>query len=291
VARGGPDIARRPVTFVAVLPFHDDNPVRSPPVVTWLIIVACLGVYFFWQPTPFASDTADVEFNVENAAIPCELVEGRPLDIGEVVATYNQGDDQACDIDNGQSPAYDPGKNVWLAMVTSMFLHGSLLHIGGNLLFLWVFGNNVEDVFGKVGFVLFYLAGGVVATLSHVLLNVDSTVALVGASGAIAAVMGAYLVLFPRAKVRTAVFVLLIFFVNLQAWVVLGFWFVLQFFTDPNTGVAWGAHVGGFLFGVVVGLVVRALRTPEPVARAYPPLGPRDSWGDHPRGGWGSWRG
>jgi membrane associated rhomboid family serine protease len=274
-----------------VLPFHDDNPVRSPPIVTWLIIVACLGVYFFWQPSPFGNDTADAEFNIENAAIPCELVEGRPLDVGEVVATYNQGDDEACGVDADQTPPWDPGKNVYLAVVTSMFLHGGLLHIGGNLLFLWVFGNNVEEALGKVGYALFYLAGGIVATLAHVILNLDSTISLVGASGAIAAVMGAYFVLFPRARVRTIVFLILPFFLNLQARIVLGFWFLLQFFTDPNAGVAWAAHVGGFVFGALVGLAVRSLRTPEPPAQLYPPLGPRDAWGNHPRGGWGSWRG
>jgi rhomboid family protein len=287
---GGRDTRREPDTFVAVLPFHDDNPVRSPPIVTWLIIAACIGVYLFWQPSPFSETVADVEFNVANAAIPCEVVEGRPLDVNEAIATFNQGDTEACDIDGGRSAPYDPDKNVWLAVVTSMFLHGGLLHIGGNLLFLWVFGNNVEDAFGKVGYALFYLVGGVVATLTHVVLNLDSTVPLVGASGAIAAVMGAYFVLYPRARVRTAVFVLLIFIVNLQARIVLGFWFILQFFTDPNEGVAWAAHVGGFIFGVIVGLIVRALREPEPAARLYPPLGPRDAWGNHPRGGWGSWR-
>jgi membrane associated rhomboid family serine protease len=156
-----------------------------------------------------------------------------------------------------------PDKNVWLSAITSMFLHGSLLHIGGNMLFLWVFGNNVEDVFGKVGYALFYVAGGIAATLTHVALNLDSTVPVVGASGAIAAVMGAYLVLFPHAKVRTAIFFLLILVVNIRALWVLGFWFVMQFFTSPEEGVAWAAHVGGFVFGVLVALVVRMLRQPE----------------------------
>jgi membrane associated rhomboid family serine protease len=274
-----------------VLPFHDDNPVRSPPIVTWVIIAACLGIYFLWQPSPFSTTGDDTAFNVENAAIPCEVVEGRPLVQAEVEATYIQGTTaESCDIDDGRSPEVFPGKDVYVSVLTSMFLHGGLLHIGGNLLFLWVFGNNVEDAFGKVGYALFYLAGGVVATLSHVVLNLDSSIALVGASGAIAAVMGAYLVLYPRARIRTAVFVLLIFFVNLQAWVVLGFWFVLQFFTDPNEGVAWAAHVGGFVFGVVVAFAVRAVRPPQPAPARYPALGPRDAWGDRPRGGWGSWR-
>jgi membrane associated rhomboid family serine protease len=248
-----------------MLPIHDDNPVRRPPVITWAIIAACIIIYFFWQPSPFSDDDEDVRFTVENAAIPCEVVEGRPLDVAEADATFgNQAaqfgsNDEACDIDNGQSPEVFPQKNVWLSVITSMFLHGSLLHIGGNLLFLWVFGNNIEDVLGKVGYVLFYLAGGVAATLSHVALNLDSTVPLVGASGAIAAVMGAYLVLFPKARVYTVVF----------------------FF--PNSGVAWAAHVGGFVFGIAIGLVVRAVRGDQaPPQRRPPPQfgGPRPAYND-----------
>jgi rhomboid family protein len=256
-----------------MLPFYDDNPVRSRPILTWAVIAACIAVYFLWQPAPLGGGDAEVlgpvqvdqdtAFYVENAATPCELVQGRPLDQAEYVATYVDGNSEACDVDQGDSPAVVPDKSVWLSVLTSMFLHGSLVHIGGNLLFLWVFGNNVEDVFGKIGFALFYVVGGIVATLTHVALNVDSTVPVVGASGAIAAVMGAYLVLFPQARVRTAIIFLLIVVVNVRAFWVLGFWFVLQFFTSPEQGVAWGAHVGGFVFGVLVALVVRMFRRPE----------------------------
>jgi membrane associated rhomboid family serine protease len=250
-----------------MLPLRDENPVRSPSIVTWVIIGLCLLAYFVWQPSPLGDDEDDVVFSLDNAAIPCEVVEGRPLDQNEVIATFNQGLTSACGIDRGRSAPFAPDKNVYLAVVVSMFLHGSLLHIGGNLLFLWVFGNNVEDAFGKIGFALFYLVGGIVATLTHVFLDVESTVPLVGASGAIAAVMGAYAVLYPGARVKTLVFLLLIFFVDLPAVVLLGFWFVLQFFTDPNEGVAWAAHVGGFVFGVLAGLVYRSVRQ---VPRAQP---------------------
>jgi membrane associated rhomboid family serine protease len=288
----------------SMLPLHDDNPVRRPAVVTWLIIGACLVIYFLWQPSPFDQEadeggipgiSDDTEFSVEHAAIPCELVEGRPLDDAEMVATFGLNEPEACNVDAAAVPEVadpraqpflamvSPDKNVYLAVLTSMFLHGSLLHIGGNLLFLWIFGNNIEDVMGKIGYVVFYLVGGVVATLTHVVLQPDSTVPLVGASGAIAAVMGAYLVLFPRARVRTLIFALLIFFVELPAMVVLGVWFVLQFFTDPNEGVAWAAHVGGFVFGVAVGLVVRLLRNPP---QAVGPTGPwsqdRGPYGPYP---------
>ncbi len=242
-----------------MLPLHDDNPVSRLAIVTWLIIAACLLAYFLWQPTPFSDDTDDVVFNLENAAIPCEVVEHRPLTVGEVQATFNLGEQNACDIDQGQTPPFDTGKDPWLAVITSMFLHGSLLHIGGNMLFLWIFGNNIEDRLGKVGFAAFYLVGGIVATLAHVVVGTDSTVPMVGASGAIAAVMGAYLVWFPDAKVRTAVIMFFITVINVPAKWVLGFWFVLQFLTDPNEGVAWMAHVGGFVFGVVVALLFRSL--------------------------------
>jgi rhomboid family protein len=273
------DGRRRPVRFAAVLPIGDDNPVSRTPIVTLAIIAACLVVYFLWQPTPFSDTVGDVEFDLRYAAIPCEVLEHRPLTRAEVQATFNLGDDNSCDIDRGQTPPFDPGKNVWLAVVTSMFLHGSLLHIGGNMLFLWIFGNNVEDRLGRLGFAAFYLVGGVVATLAHVAVSRDSTVPSIGASGAIAAVMGAYLVWFPNARVRTIVIVLL---VNVPAKVVLGVWFVLQFFTDPNEGVAWVAHVGGFVFGVLVGLLLRGFgdqARPAPVR--YP-----DPWsGDYRRPG------
>ena len=244
-----------------MIPLKDENPTRRKPVATLAIIVACIVAYFAWQPTPFSETSEDIEFALHHAAIPCEVVEGRPLTEDEVIATYSQfGRDDACDVGSPDSAPFDAGKSVWLSVLVSMFLHGSILHLAGNLLFLWVFGNNIEDHLGIVRFVLFYVVGGVVATLAHVLLDVDSTIAMVGASGAIAAVMGAYLVWFPNAPVRTLLTFFFIFVVHLRAKWLLGFWFVLQFFTSPNSGVAWAAHVGGFVFGVLIGLVVRAMR-------------------------------
>src|SRR5207253_8078046 len=131
----------------------------------------------------------------------------------------------------------------------SMFLHGSLLHIAGNMLFLWIFGNNIEDKMGPVWYLVFYLAGGLVAAAAHIIVQPTSTVPVVGASGAIAAVMGAYLVLFPNAPIRT-VFIFFIFFLrDIRAKWLLIFWFISQFFISPGEGVAWVAHVGGFIFG------------------------------------------
>jgi membrane associated rhomboid family serine protease len=252
---------------LAVLPLYDENPVSRRPVVTWLIVAACIAAFLFWQPTPFTDTVEDTQFSLEWAAIPCEVLQGRPLSVDEVVATYQLGDGEACRVGSPEPP-FDAGKLVFGSLLVATFLHAGLLHLLGNLLFLWVFGNNVEDRLGHLLFALFYLAGGVVASLAHVVVNPSSTVPLVGASGAIAAVMGAYLVWFPLARVRTLVF---IFVMDLRAVWVLGIWFLFQFFTDPNDGVAWMAHVGGFLFGMVVALVVRARGggRPDPVPPGY----------------------
>lgn len=147
---------------------------------------------------------------------------------------------------------------------TSMFMHGSLLHLGGNMLYLWIFGDNVEDAMGHVGYLFFYLLGGLVASTAHILVNPYSTVPTVGASGAIAAVLGAYALLYPGSRVRTII--PLGFYLRvavLPAGVVLGFWFALELLQgltavgmDPNVGgVAFWAHIGGFVMGVVLARV------------------------------------
>jgi membrane associated rhomboid family serine protease len=230
-------------------------------VVTWVLVAACIAVYFLWQPGPFEEDENDTVFYLEYAAVPCEITEARPLTEAEFTLTYTQSElsavpDDVCGIDIPSEELF-PEKNVWLSLLTSMFLHGSWLHLGGNMLFLWIFGNNIEDHLGKVRYLGFYLLGGIAASAAHIALNIDSTVPVVGASGAIAAVMGAYLVWFPNALVRTAVIFFLITVVDVRAKWLLGFWFVMQFFTSPNSGVAWAAHVGGFVFGVLVALAVR----------------------------------
>jgi membrane associated rhomboid family serine protease len=254
-----------------VIPLRDENPTRRVAIVTIGLIAACVGVYFFVQPVGQASVAPtdqrtqlleDYKFNLENAAIPCEVVRGRPLSAREVEETVG-GDATACTTQPA-SPALFPGKNVFLAVAYSMFLHGSLLHLAGNMLFLWVFGNNIEDKRGKVQYVLFYLAAGVAATATHIGLQPSSTVPLVGASGAIAGVMGAYLVLFPRVPIRTLIIFFFIMFRDIEARWLLGFWFASQFFINPNAGVAWAAHVGGFVFGVLVGLFWRPRRRPAP---------------------------
>ena len=249
-----------------MLPLRDENPTTRRPFLTWALVAACIAAYFLWQPSLNGDDLDDTEFAYEYAAVPCEVVQGDPLTVDELRATFGDPqrgipqDDEACDVGSPRSPEVFADKSVWLAVLTSMFLHGGLMHLGGNMLFLWIFGNNVEDHLGHVRYIVFYVVGGIVATLAHVALNLDSTVPLVGASGAIAAVMGAYLVWFPDAPVKTAVIFFFITVIDVRAKWLLAFWFALQFFTSPNSGVAWAAHVGGFVVGVVVGLAVRSSR-------------------------------
>jgi membrane associated rhomboid family serine protease len=253
-----------------VIPLKDYNPTRRFPYVTVLLIAANVLVFLFIQ-RPFTSDPTgqkDATFSYKYAAIPCEVVEDRPLtktEIDETVAAG--GNDQACDRTDPltRSDGAFPGKQVWLAILYSMFLHGGWLHIGGNMLFLWIFGNNIEDRMGPVPYLLFYLVSGLVAAAAHIAVQPNSTVPVIGASGAIAGVMGAYLVLFPNVQIRTLLIFLLVFIRDIPAKWLLLFWFVLQFFTSPSEGVAWVAHVGGFAFGALVAFLLRERLRPTRV--------------------------
>jgi membrane associated rhomboid family serine protease len=215
-----------------MIPLHDDNPTAVQPMVTIALIVVASAV-FLWQLT--LSPTAEVRIAYALGVTPITLL----------------GDEQL--------PADIYLVPPWLTVLTSMFLHGGWLHIIGNMLYLWIFGNNIEDALGHVGFVLFYVACGAAAALAQSALDVDSTVPMIGASGAIAGVLGAYAVLFPRAHVL--VLLPLGFFsqvIRLPALLVLGFWFVLQFIEGGLTassgegGVAYWAHIGGFVAGLVL---------------------------------------
>jgi membrane associated rhomboid family serine protease len=253
-----------------VIPIKDYNPTRRFPVVTLLLIAINVGAYFFVQ-RPFDETTNQAAFSYEVAAIPCEVVQGRPLTVEEVDRTFVLEDDTACDTEAPAGPSYFPEKSVWLALLYSMFLHGGLLHLGGNMLFLWIFGNNIEDRMGIGGYVGFYLLAGLVASAAHILVQPDSTIPVVGASGAIAGVMGAYVVLFPNVKIRSLIILLIIvLFRDIPAKWWLGFWFVTQFFTNPNEGVAWVAHVGGFVFGALVALFLRDRLRPSRVPTLTP---------------------
>jgi membrane associated rhomboid family serine protease len=246
-----------------MIPMADENPVRHIPWVTLALITACVVVYFAVQPgrdikfswngIAESVSAQDLRFVVDHAGIPCELVKGRPLTEAEFRRTFDDGDTSACS--NGGGPAHSPGKNVYLAALLTMFLHASIPHLFGNMLFLWVFGNNIEDRKGWWRFLLLYLVGGAVATASQVLIDPSSTVPIIGASGAIAAVMGAYLVCYPKARIKSMIFFGPMLLRKVTAAWLLILWFVLQFqYVLSDAGIAWGAHVGGFTFGVLVGL-------------------------------------
>jgi membrane associated rhomboid family serine protease len=259
-----------------VLPLRDLNPTKRLPVMTVLLIAVNVFVYFAVQPH---GDTQKSDrFVYEHAVIPCEVIHGHPL-------TQKQIALDSCSVTNRNVVAQTdrglvsvpdvplaPSKNVYLAIIVSMFLHANLLHLLGNMLFLWVFGNNVEDHLRRIGFTIFYFAAGIVATLAFTAVNASSVSPLVGASGAIAGVMGAYLIWFPRVRILSVVFPLIFLPFYLPAALLLIVWFVLQFFTDPNNGVAWVAHVAGFAFGAAVAYALRD--THGPVSRHVPPPPP-----------------
>ena len=231
--------------MLALIPISDANPTRRFPIVTVILIAINAFVFFAVQPDFGSSIEGNVYF-VEEAPIPCQLNDECRYDAIQIAPQTEPVD------------IPERGFTSFLkASVFSTFLHAGWLHIIGNMLFLWVFGNNIEDFLGRVKYVLFYLLGGLAATFAHVLTHLDSHSPGVGASGAVAAVMGAYLLLYPRARVN--VLVPIFFFITviqMSAWAVLGVWFVYQFFyayqeATVATGVAWMAHVGGFVFGLV----------------------------------------
>jgi membrane associated rhomboid family serine protease len=254
-------------------------------VVTLVLIGVNVAVFLLWQPTLSGGEDAALEqqaFFLCHGLVPFEVTQQTSLAAGGAEAVEAITADQP-GISGTRLQAFlqdrCPDKSWLLSVFESMFLHGGWLHIAGNMLFLWIFGNNVEDRLSPVRYLLFYLAGGVAASALQVAFGTDSTIPNVGASGAIAAVLGAYIVLYPRARVVTAVFFFLITLIELPAAVVLGIWFVLQLFNgvgglgaDVNGGVAYFAHVGGFVFGAVVAWVFLrdrgARRLPPPPAWA-----------------------
>lgn len=227
---------------------------------TWGVIAACVIVFFVFQSGETGSE--QIEFLYRRAAISCEITTGQPLSATEI-------NGRVCDPQTG--PAVFPEKQPWFAVLTSMFLHGGFAHLLFNMWSLWIFGNNVEEAFGHIRYALLYLIGGVVATAAFVYVNPDSTVPLVGASGAIAAALGAYAVLFPGHRILTLVGW---FPIPLPAIIFLAVWFFAQFGLG-GTGTAWEAHVGGFMFGLVVAMVFRRslLRRVVRTQRRAPYLG------------------
>ena len=219
-----------------MIPLRDANPTRRTPVITLALIVACFVVFAFELGRLGSGGMEALDgFAREWGIVPAELT-----------AAWASGTNLV---------------NEALTLVSSQFLHGGWLHLLGNLLYLWIFGNNVEDRLGRLRFLLFYLAGGAVAGLTQVAIDPDSMIPTIGASGAIAATLGAYFVLFPRARITSLVF-LGFFYQLIDGIASLGV-------TDVGGGVAFFAHIGGFVFGALVALTMRAAaRRSRPVAPA-----------------------
>ena len=236
-----------------MIPLRDANPTRRAPVVTIGILIACFAGWA-WELGLLASggETALNDFIAKWGVVPSELT-----------AAWSAGRFFSVET---------------LTLVTSQFLHGGWLHLLGNMLYLWIFANNVEDRLGRAVFLVFYLAGGVAAALAQVVVDPTSDIPTIGASGAIAATLGAYFVFFPRARITTLVFLGFFYqLIDVPAVLVLGFWFVLQLIdglsslgmVESNTGgVAFFAHIGGFLAGALaarlLGRVIGAGRPPAP---------------------------
>jgi membrane associated rhomboid family serine protease len=287
-----------------VLPLKDNNPTSRFPVVTVAIIVINILV-FIWQlnfPTDQRLDQAGFgaidQSSLEYGAIPYRIThpDTRDCAVGAVAEAGGQfaagvvcpgtkNYDQAVAIGR-QDPSAQPipinEAPWWETLFTSMFMHGGFLHIAGNMLFLWVFGNNIEESLGRPRFVLFYVLAGLIAVYTQALIDSSSTAPTIGASGAIAGVLGAYALLFPQARVLTLIFI--IFFVTLveiPALILLAIWFILQFLpalgqvaveSGGGQGVAYFAHVGGFLFGLAVAgamLLARGRSEPPPRLPVY----------------------
>ncbi len=209
-----------------MIPIRDENPTQGIPFVTLGIIALNVLVYLYQLVMPAQEE---VLFAYRYGVVPALLT-------GQV------------DAPPGLLAIPEP-----LTLLTAMFLHGGILHLAGNMLYLWIFGNNVEDRLGPARFLLFYLVGGVAASLAHVLSGPSSQLPMIGASGAIAAVLGAYFLLYPRANV--VVLIWFFFFVQLikvPAVIVLGVWFLFQVLGSGGPGVAWMAHIGGFVVGLVL---------------------------------------
>lgn len=226
-----------------MIPISDANPTKRFPIITVILIVANVLVFFLVEPDFGTSIEAEGYF-VDHVAVPCQVESDCPNQL------VQYGPDGPVKRIPDRSFLSFIG-----AMLLATFMHAGFLHIAGNMLFFWVFGNNIEDFLGRFKYLLFYLLGGLASGFAQVLthLNGDSSlVPAVGASGAVAAVMGAYIVLYPRARVNVLLIVIIFFtVVQMPALVVLGLWFVLQFFTAEGSNVAWMAHVGGFVFGTV----------------------------------------
>jgi membrane associated rhomboid family serine protease len=267
-----------------VIPLRDNIPSDHFPFVTTAIIAINVLVFLFLQGPSFSLSGDEVKTKpvVEYGAVPYRITHpGKDCKLARLNITEEQpgrfvatrgADTLICEGTPEYRAVVESGENVpveeldqppgFLTILTSMFMHGGWLHIIFNMLFLWIFGNNIEDSMGRVRYVLFYLFGGIVAALTQVAVSPDSTAPLVGASGAIAAVLGGYALLYPRARVLTLLIVFFIFLVEIPALVLLGIWIFLQFLpavgqlatpaAGGGGGTAYFAHLGGFIFGLAL---------------------------------------
>lgn len=204
-----------------LIPLKDENPTRRFPFVTVSIIIANITVFLYQYFSPNG-----ISYYIKYMSlIPYEITHfiSLPFRIPPV-----------------------------LTLFTSLFMHGDFFHIGGNMLYLWIFGNNIEDFLGPIKFTIFYLLSGIFASFVHIIFHPNSTIPLVGASGAISGILGAYLLLYPYARIHTLVFLFFIVrIIMLPAYFFLIFWFLMQVINVGVGGVAWFAHIGGFLFGLL----------------------------------------
>lgn len=239
-----------------LLPISDDDrQLHRTGYVTILLVLINIAVFLLGQKLG-----ADEAFTYGYSVVPRELMTGE--DLVDPVEIVVQGQSVAIPQAPGPSP-------LWLTVLTAMFMHAGIAHIFGNMLYLWIFGDNVENRFGMLPFLGFYLLCGIAATLAQVLLDPDSVIPNLGASGAISGVLGAYLVLFPRNRVN-AIFIWYV--ISIPAVVAIGLWIVFQFINgwgaimlsqETTGGVAYGAHIGGFLAGVILAMIMR-VAIPKP---------------------------
>jgi len=241
-------------------PYKDDNPRILIPYVTYSIIILNVLVFFY----QFGLDLiAEQEFTLKFGLIPATFSDVSP---SQIVNNYSYRISQAIGrpVTLNVTPA-----SPWLTMFTSMFLHGGFAHIIGNMWFLWIFGDNVESAFGHKRFAIFYLLSGLGAAFAQVFINVSSIIPMIGASGAIAGVLGAYMLRFPRARVHVFIFLFIIITtIQTPAFVVIGIWFLIQLTSgigslgpDTTGGVAWFAHIGGFITGIIFERLFHFVRT------------------------------
>ncbi len=246
-----------------MIPFRDDNPTRTVPIITIAIIAVNVAVFLYQSILP---DARQLAFVYTHAAIPAVL-----LGQASLTEVLPHGLLAAA---HAYSIPIQPLQPIWLTIFTSMFLHGGFLHLGGNMLYLWIFGNNVEDLLGPARYIAFYFLCGLVAAAAQIVFSIGSPMPMIGASGAIAGVLGAYYIRFPQARVQCLVFLFfLVTVIWLPAGLVLLLWFLLQVLNSLGVighsaqgGVAVFAHVGGFIAGWAL---IRRFEPPRRIRRSY----------------------